>query len=77
MTNNTFYIYQNYYNNTVLGDKRYNSTDSTFVLKKVLLSTYSCIKMLSHPFDEVTFLQTKRLLHYICHILTYICCVPT
>ena len=38
MTNNTFCIYQNDYNNTVLGDNRYHLTDSTlfFVLKKVL-----------------------------------------
>ena len=37
MTNNTFCIYQNDYNNTVLGDKMYHLTDSAFfVLKKVL-----------------------------------------
>ena len=38
MTNDTFYIYQNDYNNTVLGDKMYHLTDSAFfvVLKKVL-----------------------------------------
>ena len=38
MTNNNFCIYQNDYNNTVLGDKMYHLTDSTFffVLKKVL-----------------------------------------
>ena len=38
MTNNTFNIYQNDYNNTVLGDKMYHLTDSAFffVLKKVL-----------------------------------------
>ena len=38
MTNNTFCIYQNDYNNTIFGDKRYNLTDSTFslFLKKVL-----------------------------------------
>ena len=38
MTCNTFCIYQNDYNNTVLGDKMYNLTDSAFVfvLKKVL-----------------------------------------
>ena len=35
---NSFYIYQNDYNNTVLGDKMYHWTDSAlfFVLKKVL-----------------------------------------
>ena len=38
MTNNTFCIHQNDYNNTVLGDKMYHLTDSAFffVLKKVL-----------------------------------------
>ena len=38
MTNNTFCIYQNDYNNTVFGGKTYHSTDSTFsfVLKKVI-----------------------------------------
>ena len=38
MTNNAFCVYQNDYNNTVMGDKRYHLTDSTFffVLKKVL-----------------------------------------
>ena len=38
MTNNTFCIYQNDYNNTVLADKMYHLTDSAFffVLKKVL-----------------------------------------
>ena len=38
MTNNIFCIYQNDYNNTVLGDKMYHLTDSAFffVLKKVL-----------------------------------------
>ena len=38
MTNNTFCIYQNDYNNTVLGYKMYHLTDSAFffVLKKVL-----------------------------------------
>ena len=35
MTNNTFYSYQNDYNNTVFGDKKYHLTDSTFfVLEK-------------------------------------------
>ena len=40
MTNNTFCIYQNDYNNTVLGDKMYHLTDSAFffVLKKVLFA---------------------------------------
>ena len=38
MTNNNFCIYQNDYNNTVLGDKMYHLTDIafSFVLKKVL-----------------------------------------
>ena len=38
MTYNIFYIFQNDYNNTVLGDKMYHLTDSAFffVLKKVL-----------------------------------------
>ena len=38
MTNITICIYQNDYNNTVLGDKMYHLTDSAlfFVLKKVL-----------------------------------------
>ena len=38
MTNDTFCIYQNDYNNTVFGDKMYHLTDSAFffVLKKVL-----------------------------------------
>ena len=40
MTNNTFCIYQNDYNNTVLGDKMYHLTDSAFffVLKRCYLS---------------------------------------
>ena len=38
MTNKIFWIYQNDYNNTVLGDKLYHLTDSTlfFVSKKML-----------------------------------------
>ena len=38
ITNNTFCIYQNDYNNTGLGDKMYHLTDSAFffALKKVL-----------------------------------------
>ena len=38
MTHYPFCIYQNDYNNAVLGDNRYNLTDFTFVfvLKKVL-----------------------------------------
>ena len=37
MTNYAFCIYQNDYNNIVLGDEMYHLTDSTFfVLKKVL-----------------------------------------
>ena len=46
MTNNTFCIYQNDYNNTVLDDKMYHLTDSAFffVLKKVLF-------VKKHPFS--------------------------
>ena len=46
MTNNTFCIYQNDYNNTVLGDIRYHLTDSAFFfgLKKVLF-------VKKHPFS--------------------------
>ena len=42
MTNNTFCIYQNDYNNTVLGEKGYHLTDSTFfyVLKKMLFTFF-------------------------------------
>ena len=38
MTNNTFWIFQNDYNNTELGDKMYHLTDGSFffVLKQML-----------------------------------------
>ena len=69
MTNNTFCIYQNHYNNTVLGDKMYYLTDSAFffVLKKVIFIKYHLFHLtqilllyinvdLVHIY--VTFLQT-------------------
>ena len=62
MTNNTFCIYQKYYNNTVLRDKRYHLTDSTFVLKKVLfvnLFLYRNVDLIILH-NEVTSLQTKK-----------------
>ena len=48
MTNNTFCICQNDYNNTFLGDKMYHLTDSAFffVLKRVLFA--------KHPFFHLT-----------------------
>ena len=58
MTNNTFCIYQNYYNNAVLGDKRYHLTDSTFVLKKVLFVNLFLYKNVDLVHIYVTFLHT-------------------
>ena len=69
VTNNTFCIYQNDYNNTLLGDKMYLLTDSTlfFYLKKFYLLNSTFFHLTHNLFlyknvdlvhIYVTFLQT-------------------